>query len=86
MKQEKRQPKRDKNNNPILLDKDGNPVQDPNIRLLLDKSGFPILNTLGIPIIVDNSKEPANNKDKNTKYVDTKMKRIKAKKSKRRKR
>ena len=75
-------PIRDKNNNPILLDKDGNPVQDPNIKLLLDKSGFPILNTLGIPIIVDNSKEPANNKDKNTKYVDTKMKRIKAKKSK----
>ena len=51
-------PIRDKNNNPILLDKDGNPIQDPNLKLLLDKSGFPILNTLGQPIILDKNKNP----------------------------
>ena len=57
----------DKNNNPIFLDKDGNPIQDPNIKLLLDKSGFPILNTLNQPIILDQNKNPleiSTNKDK----------------------
>ena len=57
-------PIRDKNNNPILLDKDGNPIQDPNINLLLDKTGFPVLNTLGQPIIIDKNKNPLNNNDK----------------------
>ena len=51
-------PIRDKNNNPIFLDSDGNVVQDPDIKLLLDKSGFPILNTLGQPIILDKNKNP----------------------------
>ena len=39
-------PIRDKNNNQILLDKNGNKIQDPNIKLLIDKSGFPVFNTL----------------------------------------
>ena len=62
-------PIRDKNNNPILLDKDGNPIQDPNITLLLDKSGFPVLNTLGQPIIVDKNKNPLEQKDDNNKNI-----------------
>ena len=39
-------PIRDKNNNQILLDKNDNKIQDPNIKLLIDKSGFPVFNTL----------------------------------------
>ena len=85
-------PIRDKNNNPIILDKDGNPVQDPDIKLLLDKSGFPILNTLGQPIILDKNKNPleiSTDKDKipdnniirnyNYKYSETKEKKPKTK-------
>ena len=58
------EPIRDSNNNPIILDKNGNPVQDPNLTLLLDKSGFPVLNTLGSPIILDKNQEPLDNKYK----------------------
>ena len=91
-------PIRDKNNNPIFLDKDGNPIQDPNIKLLLDKSGFPILNTLGQPIILDKDKNPldgGNNKNKvpnnnikisyNNKYPEIKDKKDKTKNKKIRK-
>ena len=91
-------PIRDKNNNPIILDKDGNPIQDPNIKLLLDKSGFPILNTLGQPIILDKDKNPldgGNNKNKvpnnnikisyNNKYPEIKDKKDKTKNKKIRK-
>ena len=91
-------PIRDKNNNPIFLDKDGNPIQDPNIKLLLDKSGFPILNTLGQPIILDKNKNPLdistsknqvpNNNIKisyNNKYPEAKEKKLKTKNKKIRK-
>ena len=87
-------PIRDKNNNPILLDKDGNPIQDPNIKLLLDKSGFPVLNTLGQPIIIDNNKNPLEPKDDNNKNIiqnyqqknpELKIKKIKTKSGKHRK-
>ena len=91
-------PIRDKNNNPIFLDKDGNPIQDPNIKLLLDKSGFPILNTLGQPIILDTNKNPLdiitsknqvpNNNIRisyNNKYPEAKEKKLKAKNKKIRK-
>ena len=80
------------------LDKDGNPIQDPNIKLLLDKSGFPILNTLGQPIILDKDKNPldgGNNKNKvpnnnikisyNNKYPEIKDKKDKTKNKKIRK-
>ena len=91
-------PIRDKNNNPIFLDKDGNPIQDPNIKLLLDKSGFPILNTLGQPIILDKNKNPLdistsknqvpNNNIRisyNNKYPEAKEKKLKTKNKKIRK-
>ena len=58
-------PIRDKNNKPILLDKNGNIIEDPDYKLLLDKSGFPVLNTLGVPIILDKDNIPLNIENKN---------------------
>ena len=58
-------PIRDKNNKPILLDKNGNIIEDPDYKLLLDKSGFPVLNTLGVPIILDKHNIPLNIENKN---------------------
>ena len=76
-------PIRDSNNNPIILDKNGNPVQDPNLTLLLDKSGFPVLNTLGSPIILDKNQEPLDNKYKiKARLSSAKGKKQKTKKNK----
>ena len=46
-------PLRDSDNNHIFLDENNIPVKNPGISVLTDKTGKPVLNALGMPILID---------------------------------
>ena len=53
-------PLRDLNNEHIFLDENNIPVKNPGISVLTDKSGKPILNSLGMPVLIDREGRPVN--------------------------
>ena len=55
-----------------MLDENGNVVQDPNIQLLIDQSGFPVYNTLGQAILLDKDKNPLNGDENINQIPDNK--------------
>ena len=55
-----------------MLDESGNAVQDPNIQLLIDQSGFPVYNTLGQAILLDKDKNPLNGDENINQIPDNK--------------
>ena len=50
----------DKKNNPIMLDENNKPIKGTGITILLDKSGKPLLNTIGEPILINKEGKPIN--------------------------
>ena len=68
----------DKNNQPIMLDKNNKVIKDPNIIILLNQNGKPICDKKGTPVLVDKKGElinlitiKNNNNYKNKKnYID----------------
>ena len=53
-------PLRDSNNEYILVDENNIPVKNPGISILTDKSGKPVLNSLGMPVFIDREGNPLN--------------------------